>query len=191
VVVAALFQQNWISSERFTALSPTIATTSYSAQAYSAGVEAGRRYPVMTAWVQPLASLAFTHVRQGGFSESGTTLAEIAGESRSVNTLKFSLGARVWRDFDLFGAKLTPEFRARWVHDLLNERRAITARFVGDATQTAFTVNGAKPTPAAVVIGGGATLGAGSGFRLSFAYDAELRANSRSHTIQAQLKLRW
>jgi uncharacterized protein with beta-barrel porin domain len=42
IVVATLFQQNWISSERFTALSPAIATASYSAQAYSAGVEAGR-----------------------------------------------------------------------------------------------------------------------------------------------------
>ena len=31
----------------------------------------------------------------------------------------------------------------------------------------------------------------GPGFKFSFAYDAELRANSRSHTLQAQLKLRW
>jgi uncharacterized protein with beta-barrel porin domain len=76
------------------------------------------------------------------------------------------------------------------VQDLLNERRAITARFVGAPSQSAFSVNGVKPTPAAAVIGGGVTLGAGPGFKLTFAYDAELRANSRSHTIQAQLKLR-
>ncbi len=190
-VIAALFQQNWISSERLTALAPSIATASYSAQAYSVGIEAGRKYPVMGAWVQPLASLVFTHVRQGGFSESGTTLLEIASESHSTNALKVSLGARVWREFDLGWGTITPEFRARWVQDLLNERRAITARFVGDASQTAFSVNGAKPTPAAAVIGGGVTLGAGPGFKLTFAYDAELRANSGSHTIQAQLKLRW
>ncbi len=190
-VVAALFQQNWIGSERLTALSPTIATASYSAQAYSVGFEAGRKYPVMGAWVQPLASLVFTHVRQGGFSESGATLLEIASASTSTNALKLSLGARVWREFDMGWGTITPEFRARWVQDLLNERRAITVRFVGDASQTAFSVNGAKPTPAAAVIGGGVTLGAGPGFKLTLAYDAELRANSRSHTIQAQLKLRW
>ena len=97
----------------------------------------------------------------------------------------------MWRDFDLFGTKLTPEFRARWVQDLLNERRAITARFVGDPSAIAFTVNGAKPTPAAAIIGAGVTLGGGSNFKLSFAYDAEIRSNARNHTIQAQLKLRW
>ena len=32
---------------------------------------------------------------------------------------------------------------------------------------------------------------AGPGFKLTFSYDAELRANARSHTLQAQLKLRW
>ncbi len=190
-VIAALFQQNWIGSERLTALSPTIATASYTAQAYSVGIEAGRKYPVMGAWVQPLASLVFTHVRQGGFSESGTTLLEIASESHSTNALNVSLGARVWREFDLGWGSITPEFRARWVQDLLNERRAITARFVGDASQTAFSVNGAKPTPAAAVIGGGVTLGAGPGFKLTVAYDAEFRANARNHTIQAQLTLRW
>lgn len=190
-VIAALFQQNWIASERLTALAPTIATAGYSAQAYSVGVEAGRKYPVMGAWVQPLASLVFTHVRQGGFSENGTTLLEIAGDSTSTNALKLSLGARVWREFDFGWGTITPEFRARWVQDLLNERRAITARFVGDASQTAFSVNGAKPTPAAAVIGGGVTLGAGPGFKVTFAYDAELRANSRSHAIHAQVKLRW
>lgn len=75
--------------------------------------------------------------------------------------------------------------------DLLNERRAITARFVGDASRTAFTVIGAKPTPAAAILGAGVTLHAGPGFKLAFGYDAELRANARSHTIQSALKLRW
>jgi hypothetical protein len=41
------------------------------------------------------------------------------------------------------------------------------------------------------VIGGGVTYSGGPGFKLTLAYDAELRANSRSHTITAQLKLRW
>ncbi len=77
------------------------------------------------------------------------------------------------------------------MQDLLNERRAITARFVGDPSQTAFSVNGAKPAPAAAVIGGGVTYSGGAGFELTLAYDAELRASSRSYTIQAQLKLRW
>lgn len=35
------------------------------------------------------------------------------------------------------------------------------------------------------------TLGAGSNFKLSVAYDAEIRSNARNHTIQAQLKMRW
>jgi outer membrane autotransporter protein len=191
VVVAALFQQNWISSERLTALSPDVAKASYGPQSYSIGVEAGRKYPVLDAWVQPLASLVFTHLRQGGFTESGTTLLEIAGDARSVNSLKLSLGARAWRDFDLGWGTVTPEFRARWVQDLLNERRAITGRFVGDPSQTAFTVNGAKPTPAAAVIGAGVTLGGGPGFKLAFGYDAEIRANATSHTLQARLKIAW
>lgn len=191
VIAAALFAQNWIASERFTVLSPTLATASYSGQAYSVGVEAGRKYPVWQAWVQPLASLVFTHLRQGSFRESGATLLEIVGDSQSVNALKLSLGLRAWRDFDLFGAKLTPEVRARWVQDLLNERRALTGRFVADASQTAFTVNGAKPTPAAAIIGAGLTLHAGAAFKVAIGYDAELRANATSHTIQALLKLRW
>jgi outer membrane autotransporter protein len=191
VIAAALFAQNWISSERFTVLSPALASASYSGQAYSVGIEAGHKYPVWQAWVQPLASLVFTHLRQGAFRESGTTLLELAGDAQSVNALRLSLGVRAWRDFEVFGAKFTPEIRARWMQDLLNERRAITARFVGDAAQTAFTVNGAKPTPAAVIIGAGVTLRAGHAFKLAIGYDAELRANARSHTIQAALKLRW
>lgn len=152
---------------------------------------AGHKYPVFNAWVQPLASLVFTHLRQGGFREPGTTLLELAGDAQSVNALKLSLGLRAWRDFEVFGAKFTPEIRARWVQDLLNESRAITGRFVGDPAQTAFTVNGAKPTPAAAIIGAGVTLHAGPAFKLAIGYDAELRANARSHTIQALLKLRW
>jgi outer membrane autotransporter protein len=191
VLVAALFAQNWISSERFTALSPTTANADYTGQTFSIGVEAGRKYPVMGNWVQPIASLIYTHVRTGSFRESGATLLEIAGDGHSANSLKLSLGARAWRDFDLGWGVVTPEVRARWVQDLLNERRAITGRFVGDATQTAFTVNGAKPTPAAAILGIGATLRMGPGFKASLGYDAELRSNARSHTIQATLKLTW
>jgi outer membrane autotransporter protein len=191
VLVAALFGQNWISSERLTVLSPATATADYTAQSFTIGVEAGRKYPVLGHWIQPIASLIYTRLHTNSFRESGSTLLEISGDGHSSNSLKLSLGARAWRDFDLGWGVITPEVRARWVQDLLNERRAITGRFVGDATQTAFTVNGAKPTPAAAVIGAGVTLRMGPGFKAAFGYDAEIRSNALSHTLQATLKLVW
>ena len=48
----------------------------------------------MRNWSEPTASPVFTNPRQGGFTESGGTLLEITGQSRSVNALKLSLGAR-------------------------------------------------------------------------------------------------
>jgi len=103
----------------------------------------------MRNWSEPTASPVFTNPRLGGFTESGGTLLEITGQSRSVNALKLSLGARAWRDFDLGWGVVAPEVLARWVKDLVNERRSLTAHFVADATETAFTVNGAKSAPAA------------------------------------------
>ena len=92
----------------------------------------------------------------------------------------------------MFGpTAVTPEVRARVLHDLLDDARGYTARFTADPTMTAFPVTGIQPGRTAALVGGGLSVQMTPGWRAFAAYDAEIRRNAIAHLGTAGVKVSW
>jgi hypothetical protein len=173
------------------ALLPGPARSRYDAHSFSAGAEAARRFVVADHVIEPLAGLVYTTLRVDGFREAGNGFLDLAGQSATIDALKGYVGARAARTWRVGTSTLTPEVRARVLHDLLDDPRGYTARFTADPTATAFPVSGLQPGRTAALLGAGVSAQVTPGWRAFAAYDAEIRRNAISHLGTAGVKVNW
>ncbi|WP_162130533.1 autotransporter outer membrane beta-barrel domain-containing protein [Schlesneria paludicola] len=95
--------------------------------------------------LQPLLGLQYLYLSQQGFSESGGPAAlNVAGAQ--ANSLRTSLGGRLVVDrlTGPWGSVWTPYWHTRWVSEVLDDDRIITASFNGAPIGGAFTSHGTK-----------------------------------------------
>jgi hypothetical protein len=173
------------------ALLPGPARSRYDAHSISAGLEAARRLVVADHLIEPLAGLVYTALRVDAFREAGNGFLDLAGQSATIDALKGYVGARASRTWMIGTSTLTPEVRARVLHDFLDDPRGYTARFTADPTATAFAVSGLQPGRTAALLGAGVTAQVTPGWRAFAAYDAEIRRNAISHLGTAGVKVNW
>jgi outer membrane autotransporter protein len=88
----------------------------------------------------PIASLQYTYVDFGGFTESGS-LAPLRIESKSQGSLRTNLGLSASYTFKISKVQITPSLRASWEHEYLYSALPIDAQFASGAGSV-FTVNG-------------------------------------------------
>ena len=77
------------------------------------------------------------------------------------------------------------------MQDFLNDPRGFTAHFTADPTATAFPVTGINPDRTAVMLGAAISAQLAPMWRMTIAYDAELRGSDVSHVGTAGLKVNW
>ncbi len=181
-----------IDATRLTVL-PTPALSSYSAQSFSAGLEAARRFDASPdSFIEPMAGLVYTHLSSGAFTETGGGGLGISGEAANVDALKLYLGARASTTIvTASGMKVTPELRARLSYDALNDPRGFIARMVDDVSATPFAVTGLQPNRVGGMIGAGVTLDFSPTWQASASYDAEIRGGDVSHALRGGLKVKF
>jgi outer membrane autotransporter protein len=171
----------------------TPAQASYNAASMSTGLEAARRVPLHDGSViEPAAGLIYTLLHVNGFTETGTTFLDVAGDSTDVSALKGYVGARTWRAFTTAnGTVLTPEIRGRVLYDMLDDPRGYTARFVADPAATPLLVTGLQPGRTAYMLGGAVTARLASAWHASLSYDAEWRSGDTAHHLSGGVKASW
>lgn len=181
VTAAAALGLHRIDTKRLSFLTTPV-TASYGAATGSVGVEAVGSYDVGDALFEPLAGLVFTAAAIDAFTETGPLA--IAGQAAVTRSLQVYTGGRLSTAItDAHGWVWTPEVRARVSYDAINDPRAVTANFVG--VPAPFILNGISPSPLAVKLGTGLTVGVSDRFELALNYDATLRGAAVTHSASA------
>jgi outer membrane autotransporter protein len=159
------------------------ARSGYNGHEINSAAEAGYTLPVDGWHVEILTGLALSHIRAGGFN--------LIGEAQSLTSLRTTLGARVSRVFSLGGFRVAPELRLVWAHDLLGEDPRITARLSGTASDTVFSVYGARPGRDAILAGMRIDATTGNRFTWFAGYDGDLRSGLILQTVTAGVRIAW
>lgn len=161
---------------------------SHDAWQYSAKLDAGYPLKLGSATFTPIGSLAYSHLSQDGFSESGVGALNVA--SNNVDSFKTGLGAKAMIPLSTSGGFNTALLgKAIWSHEFSDVQQDTTANFVGG--NTSFTTNGVS------VARDGLNLGASLVLthtdkdvvqNLSISYDADVKDQYLSHTARLQAR---
>lgn len=145
--------------------------------------------------IVPRAGLSYFHIGQASFAETGASSLDLSVGPAALDALRSRVGVTVSQVLMLGETRLTPELRAAWTHDFLDDRDAFGATFAGAPT-VSFDQIGAPTGRDA------AELGAGISFAISqttipgqlsafVQYDATIAAHQTDNAVAAGLKLTW
>lgn len=142
------------------------------------------------ATVTPFASLAYNHLKQDGYSETGAPGAALSVNGSSGNSVRSGLGAKAAADFAAAdGWTVTPNARAVWLHEFSGDAPDLTSRYV--AGGSAFTTAGAESARDHAVLGVGLDLASTGGAVISAKYDADLSDEFVGHSGLLQVRARF
>ena len=77
----------------------------------------------------PNAGLQYTHLTVDGFTENGTTLANLTVNEQDSDSLRSRVGGDVSYLFSCHGVNVTPHLEAAWQHEFMDQARGITSSF--------------------------------------------------------------
>ena len=137
--------------------------------------------------VGPVGSIQYTEVRIDGFTEKGS-LAPLTINSQSQDSLKSALGARASYAWNVGNVTVTPEFRAQWQHEHLDDRAGVEARFGGGGDS--FTVHGPRIGRDSLILDAGVSVQLTSSCSVFAFYSGDLgRKNYTSHSINGGVRI--
>jgi outer membrane autotransporter protein len=137
--------------------------------------------------VTPEAGLQYTAVQVGAFSEIGAAALRV--DQESANSLRSNVGVRVQHDITGGWGKVTPELRAAWQHEFLDNTRAITASFVDAALPGAFETTTVGMGRDFGIVGAGLSATLGLQSVVSFNYDYKFGGDDFSaHLIAGRFR---
>jgi outer membrane autotransporter protein len=132
--------------------------------------------------VEPLAGLAYVHVRDGSFLESGG-VAALSGASASENFGYSSLGVRAATAVPLAdGTMLVPRATLQWQHAFGDVVPASALAFQG--TGAAFSVAGLPIARNTALVEGGFDWRFAPQAKLGAFYQGELAAHAQTHAVK-------
>ena len=132
--------------------------------------------------VEPLAGLAYVHVRDGSFLESGGAAA-LSGASANENTGYSFLGVRVASAMPLAnGTVLVPRGMLQWQHAFGDVTPATALAFQG--TGAAFSVAGIPIARDTALVEGGFDWRFAPQAKLGAFYQGELAAHAQTHAVK-------
>jgi outer membrane autotransporter protein len=137
----------------------------------------------------PQAAMQGLHFTQMGFTETGTTGAELAVASRTRDALRSVIGIsaarRVTTNSDVV---LTPQATLGWSHEFLDPTSRINASFASGGPL--FAVYGAAPGRDALLAGIALSAQVGRA-SLFVSYGVSLATNDAEQTGAVGLKVTW
>jgi fibronectin-binding autotransporter adhesin len=166
------------------------AQESHGGNEMTVGMQASLPTVVNGATVTPKAGLPFLYLSETVFAETGANGLSLSSGARSTNSLQPYLGLSVEQTFMTpEGAKLTPELRLGYSHEVLSNSRALT---VATLDGTNFLVQGVNPSKDMLTAGVGLTVRARDDVFLYANYDALVRTgNTAIQTVSAGLRIRF
>lgn len=163
------------------------ATASHDGTQYSTKVEGGLPMPMGKNMLVPIASLTYSHLDQGAYTERSNAGTALAVDKSRTDSIRSGLGAKMLFDVSEPDTRMTFELHAIWLHEFGDTSQDTTAKFA--AGGTSFTTRG-------VDIGrDSANLGLGMRFnsadsrqQIVIGYDAEIRDAYIGHTFMLQAR---
>ncbi len=155
----------------------------------NAMIEAGRDFDLGRWVLTPSAGVNYLWLRTEGFTETGSlaplTLSDETGESlrselaltaayriRSVNT--------IW----------SPYVRAGWQHEFLDTQAAVESRLASGAGGV-FSVGGSRVSRDSALLGAGVQAKLSATLDVSLSYAGEVNTDYQSHSVNANVRLRF
>lgn len=139
--------------------------------------------------VTPKASLRVTRLEQDGYTETNAGGNNLTVQSKSINSIRSSLGFSVKSLFTKDANNFVPEFHLNWLYDVAGDEVKNISTFVDvNNSYISSTTNADRHA---------ANIGAGIEFynndKVSFiaGYDAEARSSYVSHTGQVTLRFKF
>ncbi len=139
---------------------------------------------------QPFAALQYVHVRQNGFTETGAGAANLSVDGLDDDSLRSLVGVRTQVRTVPSRAKITPEFRAVWVHEFLDVNSPVVATFapVGGSSFIAEGLNMGRDW---ALVGTGLNCYLGRGWSAQANYDAQVNDRAAFHVGSGSVQKSW
>jgi uncharacterized protein with beta-barrel porin domain len=154
-------------------------------------LEGGYTFDIGTTSVQPIASLSCIHLYRENYTETGADALNLMVNSQNTTSIMGAIGTRLARGFEMSRRfTLSPEIRAQWFHEFLNDDHLINASFTG-STVDSFTVKGDKMCQNKAALGGGFTGKLGERMKLFIHYDMDVSDDHISHAVKGGLVVKW
>jgi outer membrane autotransporter protein len=166
---------------------PGTAHSSYSGQNWGVYAEGGWDLPVSSFKVTPFIGLGYLHQNIDQFTETGAPLGENLTVKGDNDSLQTSLGVRASTTFQVGNGWLTPELRAAWQHEFMDQSQATTDAFAINPGAT-FQIRGPVLSRETGVFGGGLTYTINPSAKVFVDYDFRANSDFTSHQVSAGLK---
>ncbi|OGU24189.1 MAG: hypothetical protein A2580_18195 [Hydrogenophilales bacterium RIFOXYD1_FULL_62_11] len=131
------------------------ATSDYTGQQYTGSVTVGKHYQLNETTLTPIAGLQASHIRVGGYTESGAGDANLRVESQDYNFVQSTLGVKAERVIRSGNSTYSPEVHAKWLHDFSSTTMEQDAAFNGSGAS--FNAQGIKQSRDLFNVGAGVT----------------------------------
>lgn len=146
-------------------------------QQYVTDIDVGYDFHPNKNWVVgPTLGLTYTHLDIESFTETGTTGANLAVQSQSVDSLRSRLGGHMVYQTVTNNVLLQPNLTIMWQHEYLDSGSGITSSF-SDFGSSPFTIQAAKPARDSALIGCGLSATMGNSLTLYLNYLADIGAS--------------
>ncbi|MDP2123659.1 MAG: autotransporter domain-containing protein [Parvibaculum sp.] len=127
----------------------------------------------------PSTSLQYTHMRVGGYTETGAGGVNLNVGEQTYDFIQSSVGAEIARNFMLPGMQiLRPALHANWLHSFGDRTMTNTASFTGGGP--AFTIDAPARDRNTYNVGGGIELAGSPSWSIGAVYDHHWNNNSFS-----------
>ncbi|WP_144113246.1 autotransporter domain-containing protein [Paraburkholderia sp. BCC1886] len=165
------------------------ANAQFNGQQYVASAEFGYPLALGGLTVTPLASLAYSYLHQGSYTENGGNGAALAVDGSHTTSVRSNAGVKLEKGFTSRYGDLIPFVQVQWTHEYDHSRATTGASYAADPTgSSAFTTVGATPVSDLADLQLGVTLLRANNLSLSARYEVQAGSHFVSQTGSVRLR---
>jgi outer membrane lipase/esterase len=152
--------------------------------------EAGLTLGSGTTRFQPFTGLQYIYLHQQGYNESGAGSVNLAVGNQNVNSVRGSVGCRVYQEYSWKTVRLIPVAQARYQHEWADGTQLITSSFSGAPTASFVTAGNTLGRNFGLFgLGSNAVLSPRAS--LYAGYDLQVASGYLAHMGSANFQYRW
>lgn len=141
--------------------------------------------------LEPFGTFEYVNGQTNSYTESGAGAANLTVADATFDALYTTVGARLFRHFQSGTTAWTPEVRAGWQHEWIDDETELSASFTGAGVSTPFTVTGVNPEDDAALLGLGLTADFDRQFSLRLDYNTRIASDQTDHQFGLALRVPW
>jgi uncharacterized protein with beta-barrel porin domain len=169
-----------------------VATGNHDGTQYVAKADGGYRLSMSgasTTTLTPVWGLAYSHLNQDGYTESGGNGAALHVDGDGDNSLRGEVGFKLEHSFTITRGDVVPELKIMYRHEFENGTQQQTVGFAADPAGTTFSTEDVRPVLNTGVASIGVNLLGSDGVTVSLKYGAEIGSGYVSQG--GSLRVRW